>query len=496
MNRNAIEHKCRECLLSRRRFLGASAAAALAVPLVGLNPCSAFAASDLGEYIDIASLRPSPRVRIAEVVIRQKPPYWLGWPGTSYDLEKHRTEYAEAFAGMAKEVGVQLESEEKPLESSEAVEAYVKRLKSSKPDAVLVSLQHLGTWRWASMIADAGFPTIIFSPVGTAFTGHVDNISRREGVHVISSLETCAVRQAMMMVRAKRQLEETRLLVLRGTKKHETVMERLGTKISYVPRSSLQKLFAQMPENDEVYQVAKRMRRGAKKVIEPDKQDLLNSARTYTTAKRLLRNEKANALTTDCLGMVSSKVVPTPPCMAASIFQDEGVTYGCEADISGALSLMLVSYMFDKCGFMNDPVPDTVKNVLIAAHCTSGTKIDGFDKKSEPYNLRTHSESDIGVAPQVIWKEGRRATLIDFKGPNELILDTGTVVGNVNTPPAGGCRTSVELAMDRVEDVRDVLGFHQVVFAGDHRRDINAFCQLYGIKVVNSPEKSARGENS
>jgi len=41
--------------------------------------------------------------------------------------------------------------------------------------------------------------------------------------------------------------------------------------------------------------------------------------------------------------------------------------------------------------------------------------------------------------------------------------------------------------MDRVEDARDVLGFHQVVFYGNHRRDLQNFCQMYGIKVVNSP---------
>jgi hypothetical protein len=31
-----------------------------------------------------------------------------------------------------------------------------------------------------------------------------------------------------------------------------------------------------------------------------------------------------------------------------------------------------------------------------------------------------------------------------------------------------------------------VLGFHQVVFLGNHRRDIEAFCQMYGINVVHS----------
>jgi L-fucose isomerase-like protein len=231
------------------------------------------------------------------------------------------------------------------------------------------------------------------------------------------------------------------------------------------------------------------MRRGAKRVVEPKQDDLINAARSYIAAKHILRNENANAITTDCLGMVGSKLVPTPPCMAATMFQDAGVTYGCEADEDAALSLMLVSYLFDRPGFQNDPVPETVKNRLIVAHCTCGTRLNGFDKPPETYILRSHSESNIGVALEVLWRVGQPVTLLRFQGPKEIILDTGTVAGNVNTPPAGGCRTSVELVMDRVEDVRDVLGFHQVVFYGDHRHDVEAFCQMYGIRVVNSPEK-------
>jgi hypothetical protein len=41
--------------------------------------------------------------------------------------------------------------------------------------------------------------------------------------------------------------------------------------------------------------------------------------------------------------------------------------------------------------------------------------------------------------------------------------------------------------MDNMEDYCDVKGFHQVVFLGNHRRDIESFCQLYGIRVVQSP---------
>lgn len=444
---------------------------------------------EVGEFIDLRKLRPFPKVTIKEVIVRQPPPYWLGWPGTSYDLEGHRKEYEAAFEKMAKKTGVTVALDPAPIESAEAFGPWLERAKAEGHDAILLHIQHIHCWKWLEALKGAAIPTIIWAPVGTAFTQHILRLARLPGIHVISSLEVEAIEQALRMVRAKRQFEETRLLVLKGNERKETVMERLGTKVRYIPRDTLHELFNRMPLTDEARQIASAAKKNAEKVVEPNGDDLHNAARAFMTARRLIRDESANAITSDCLGMVSSRVVPTPPCMAVSMFQDHGVTYGCEADVFGALSLMLPSYLLDKPGFMNDPVPETVKNVLIAAHCVCGTRLDGFDGPQERHILRSHSESNLGVALQVVWKEGRPCTLVRFKSPHELIVDTGVVVGNVNTPPAGGCRTSVEIQMDKVEDVRDVAGFHQVVLAGNHRRDLEAFCQMWGIKMVGSPER-------
>ena len=98
------------------------------------------------------------------------------------------------------------------------------------------------------------------------------------------------------------------------------------------------------------------------------------------------------------------------------------------------------------------------------------------------------------MSTQVLWPEGKPITLVRFTSPNEMIIDTGTVVGNVDTPPAGGCRTSVEIAMDDIEDCRDVKGFHQVVVLGNHRRILEDFCEFNGITHVRSPRHSTFAE--
>jgi hypothetical protein len=146
--------------------------------------------------------------------------------------------------------------------------------------------------------------------------------------------------------------------------------------------------------------------------------------------------------------------------------------------------MLLSSSLCGRPGFQQDPVPNTVTGTFMGAHCTSPTKLRGFDQPAEPLILRSHSESEIGVSPQVIWPLGEPVTVMAFNGPGKMILGTGRVAANIDTPPCGGCRTSVELSMDDVADTTDCKGFHQLFVLGKHDRLIRAYCQLVGIEVV------------
>jgi hypothetical protein len=133
---------------------------------------------------------------------------------------------------------------------------------------------------------------------------------------------------------------------------------------------------------------------------------------------------------------------------------------------------------------MQDPAPNTVNNTLMGAHCSCPTRLDGFDKPHEPFILRSHSESNLGVSVQVLWREGQKVTLMQFSDPGTMFLATGTVLRNIDTPPSGGCRTSVEVSMDNKEDTLDTKGFHQLFIYGDHANMFKAYGKLAGVKVV------------
>ncbi len=491
-------HNCSHCGMNRRQCIGLLSTSAFGLGMITTATQAAAddkAEAPAGDFIDPKTLRPQPEVRIAAAFLEQPRPYWLGWPGTTYNLDGHQKQYQTLLAQSAQTLGIQTNLEPKPVSDEAALTAWIKKIQSEKPHGLLVMLQHMQCWKWIEQIAKEGIPTVVFAPIGTAFTGHVGRAARLPGVHIISSLEWPAVEDGLRMIRAKRRFEETRVLWIRKDERNETVMDRLGIKVRAIPRDTFNQEFDKQPVTDEVNDVAADLRKRAHKIVEPDETDIVNAARAYVTAKRILVAEKANALSMDCLGMVGAKLVPTPPCGAWTLLQDQGITAGCEADLFGAVSLMMTSYLVDRPGYMNDPVPETAKNLLIAAHCTAGTRLNGFEKPPAPYILRDHSESSLGVAMQVLWPEGQPVTLVRFNNnPGEMIIDTGKVVSNVDTPPAGGCRTSVEIAMDNVEDCRDVKGFHQVVFLGNHRRILQGFCELYGIKYLRSPILSTFGE--
>jgi hypothetical protein len=401
-------------------------------------------------------------------------------------VEGHRREFTDRIVAAGREVGVTVVPNLEPLYDDQAVAGFTNRCLGNRPEAVIVALLHIGNWGQAQSIANAVQPCIVFSPIGTSFTGHTLGISRQPGVNVVSSLDGADVRPALKRVRTAFDLRRQRILRVVADETSDSVLEPLGIAVRHVPRRLFHELFDRMPETPEVRALADEVAAGAQAIREPNRQDILNAARTYFTVRKLLADHGATAAAIECLGMVADRLVPTPPCMAFSRLNDEGITAACEADLMACVSMLFVSHLFDRPGFMQDPVWESTHNRFIGAHCTCATRLDGYDQPRVPYILRHHSESDVGVSMQVLWRPKQVFTMVSFQTPGSLVVDRGTVAGNIDTPPAGGCRTSVLCDLDTVPDARDARGFHQVMFYGDRLQQVLDYCQLYGLQVRTS----------
>jgi hypothetical protein len=288
----------------------------------------------------------------------------------------------------------------------------------------------------------------------------------------------------LRMLKTLHDMRTTRIVIAARDKTEDRPIEALGTTLRYVPRERFVEELDKVQQADEAKALADYYSKEAKRIVEPSKDDILNAAENYLACRRLMAAENCQGISMDCLGLVGSRKIPCPPCIGFSRLLDEALVGTCEADVGSALSQRLVALLVRHPGFMQDPAPNTVNNTLMGAHCTCPTKLDGFDKPHEPFILRSHSESAIGVSPQVLWRLGQKVTLMKLDPAGKtLILGTGSVVANIDTPPCGGCRTSVELALDGDPDCRDVKGFHQLFLYGDHSVILKGYCQLAGIQV-------------
>jgi hypothetical protein len=468
--------------ISRREFIAFSAAAAAAGGFL-LRPATPAEAAQGGGPEPQAEW---PDIRV--VYMRPKEKYWLGWPGTAWEVQYYdefMRKTRSLIEQFAKDLKMRVRFEPEPLYSDAAAEAFVADVQASKPSGVVFIPLHLGMWGPARKVAQSGIPTVVYAMLGTGFTGHIREISRLPNVYLVSGAdhELEGTRFGMKMIRTHHDIRRTRIAVLVGDETKDEVLEPFGLMLRRLPRQRFADALAKIGETPEVIATADEYQKAAQKIVEPSRTDIINASKNYYASLKIMEEENCQGITMDCLGAVFDRQIPCPPCMAWCKLLDAGIPAICEADINAVMSHTLCCKLLDRPGFQQDPVPETRHNTLIGAHCVCATRLNGYDRPREPFILRSHSESNVGVSLQVLWRPEQEVTLMQFVGAGKMILGKGKVLRNNDTPPAGGCRTSVELEIDAPPDTRDTKGFHQLFIYGDHVHQFEAYAHMYGIET-------------
>lgn len=480
---------CQSCLrggscpmaIGRRQFLGGvvAGASALAIKAGLLDFASAMAE-------ETPKPAGKPKVRAVFLYPKDHRKYWMSWPGHTYDVAGSQALYIKTMTEAAGRLDVQLEVQTEPIETVDEVGALLGRLKQDRCDGAILTVMHMSWWEHVSrFVKNKGdLPAVVFAPLGTAFTGHLQETRKAPKTFAASTQDIAWLAKAVRMFRTMWVMKNTRLCYLHGTQAQDETFPTIGTTLHHVPRERWPLEVDKMPASDEARAIADYYAKEAKKIIEPQPQDILNAAVNYLVAKRIMAAENCQGISLDCLGLVAIKRIACPPCIAWSRLLDEGGVGTCEVDHTAGISQLLTAQLIGRPGFMQDPVPNTVSNTFMGAHCTSATRLAGFDQPHMPFALRNHDESGMGCVPQVFWPVGQEVTVMKFTAADAIILATGRILANNDqVPGCGGCRTSVELALDGVVDARDIQGFHQLIILGRHDHDFRAYAQLAGIKV-------------
>jgi len=423
---------------------------------------------------------------IMAATVRRKEDYGMWWPGAIYDGKAAISEYTAQLTETAKSLGVRLNLRPNPIYSNTDADAWVAKAKAAKPDGIilLVMDRQKHSWPTAYKVADIGIPTVVFAPLGCAFHTNTSPLAKKPGCVVYSTTmqDSGQMLYGMKMLEAGAKMRHSRCIRFGGNERGESSMGDLGIKVLHLPVKTYIDETRKISTTDEVLSMAEDLMRRANQRIGPTKEDVINGVKGYFAARNILEREGGDSITlSGCVSLVKYR-----PCIAWVRLSNEGIPSACEGDLGAVASKTIVQYLFNRPGFQQDPVPDTANQAFIGAHCQCATRLNGFDQPPEPFDLvHHHGNGDATVRP--LWRKGQRVTAVDVypkKGKQtSILLFTGTVMDNISVPPNGGCVVSVRFKIDSDQDVLTFPGFHQVLFYGDYKKEVEDFCQLFNFEA-------------
>ena len=407
MNANRCAARCSACGMGRREFLAAVSISSLSALAGGQPPATA------GERIKACGPASKCRPRIKACFVRRKGEYGMRWPGQVYDGESARVMYAGKIQASAKAIGCSLDLRGEPIYTQEAAQAWFQAARDENVDGLLVVLldRQEHAWPTAYAAVETGIPVVVFSPLGTSFTTNTAPLARKPACHICATDDFGEVHYGLKMLHARAKLRATRCVVLAGKQRRDAEIPHLGIQLRYVPAKDFLDEYQKTPVDDAIRAMAAELIRGARKRLGSTEQDVVNGIKSYVVASRILRREEGDAISMDCLGALGKTKVSLP-CIAWSKMNDDAIPAACEADVGAIATHCVVQYLFDRPGFQQDPVPETVREAIIGAHCSCPTKLHGFDKPPEPYDIQHHHAVRDATA-RTLWKVGQRVTCLD-----------------------------------------------------------------------------------
>jgi hypothetical protein len=321
-------------------------------------------------------------------------------------------------------------------------------------------------------------------------------------VVLLSTTDWNELDEAVSLLRVPALMAQTRILAVSGPR---------GTKPACSPEEVKKKLGADLLtiKNEQILGLAKCIDLKAAEaeaehywikpaigILEPTRQEIIDSVRYYLAVKQMMIEEKA-------LGICSAACMGNPrACLAFSKLNDLGLVGACEGDMDSTLTMLLFAHAFRTPGFISDPVVNEAKNALVHFHCTSFTQRP--DGGRMPFIIRSQTDSGGGVALQVQWQVGEPVTTAKLVNLDTMLTVPGKVAETGSSPLA--CRTQFTQSVRDARhlflnwgggaivqpgspgDLSQYTGampmLHRVVFYGNYVRGVKRLGNLMGFKVI------------
>jgi hypothetical protein len=340
-----------------------------------------------------------------------------------------------------------------------------------------------------SVIVRAGKPVVL---VDDLYAGTYDFITTYPGalkerlpVLAVNASDFRDVAKAARLFEVMKGIQSARIVdVVTADIQKQVDQVKAATGIEVIPTTHADlNTYYEKADESEATKWANKWMKGAKKVVEPSREEMVKSGKMHLAIATLLKEREAEAVTIDCLGGFYSGKITAYPCLSFHQLNNDGLVGACEADLNSTVTMIMMRHLSGRPGFISDPVFDFSKNQIIYAHCVAPTKVYGPQGASNPYLLRSHAEDQKGAVVQSLMPLSETVTTVEANvGEKALVMHTGKTVANIDDPKA--CRTKLA-AEANIEKILNTWrwGWHRVTFYGNWRKDVKNLGTLMGFQV-------------
>jgi L-fucose isomerase-like protein len=414
------------------------------------------------------------------------------WPYINYDVDSRAREVTGVLRQNLPEIefspqvayGREREKVEKMVESEKG-----------KYDGYLIYMTSLWTGI-PEAIARKGVPLVVADELYSGsgeFLGFF-SLVKRENLPVVcvGSSNFNDIIDTVSLFPVLKKMKESRILVVAngeswGSRNDQVnrIKEIFGTDVVRIDSDELRSYY-EKTDVKEAEKYKNKWINESLKVVEPDEEEILKSARMHLALKKAMEDKKADAVTVDCLGLYYSGKLFAYPCLSFFQLNNEGSTGVCEGDTDSTITQLLIRHLTGRPAYVSDPVIDTATDQIIYAHCVATNRVYGPDGLANPYIIRSHAEDQKGASVQSIMPLGEAITTIKVSVTNNAFsIHQGRSVGNVDEDRACRTKLAVETDAQKVLDNyhSEIFGWHRVTFYGDYRKQAISLATLYGLKI-------------
>ena len=463
---------------SRRNFLGGAGAGLLGYALSSsAHLLSAAQAPPAGAGVPGMKL-PKPKIGVIFSHITPEKP---SWPYKGYDYEGRKKQLAAQLQEACPNCDLVFDTAMNAEEAQTAVK------KMADADGLVSYL--VGIWTGAAtVIVHSGKPVILvddlYAGSGEFIGVHAQALREQLPVVAVASSDFRDVVKAIQILEAIKRIQRARILDVNEheVKLIEPIKTSTGIEVQRLTFAELNSYYDKADEG-EAAGWADRWIRGAQKVVEPTRDEIIKSGKMHLAISALMKDRSAEAVTIDCLGGFYSGKLPAYPCLSFHTLNNHGLVGACEADLNSTVTMIMMKHLVSRPGMISDPVFDISKSRIIYAHCVAPNKVYGPDGPTNPYLIRSHAEDNKGAALQSLLPLGQTVTTVQTNiGEKAMVVHSGKTVANIDEPKACRTKLAAEVNAQKILD-NWRWGWHRVTFYGDWRKDVKNLATLMQFKL-------------